>query len=115
MRPSRLGFLTAAGLAFVVDITLIATLGDEPRLGAIVWWCVNFPSFPSLLCCGPFIPVATGDDNENLNRAAMVYMTISSCLTWGGIGYWIGRMREDHVAVVLLRKSATEPDPPEMD
>ncbi len=112
MERRWIGFLTAAGLAFVTDVAILALLGTSTPAGSDAWWAVNFISIPWVFCRVPFIRPAFGDDNEPLARALTVYLTISSCLTWGGLGYWAGRGTKDSRSPGGVNQPPAELDPP---
>lgn len=96
MKARWIGLLTGASTAFVIDLLILKYIDINTRTGTNAWWLVNFPSFPLVLCCLPFIgsAIAFGDDNQPLVNLLSIYCTFASCLTWGGMGYWVGRANE---------------------
>jgi hypothetical protein len=95
MKRRWIGFLTAAGILVVADISSIGTLGIDNTNSATAWWWVNLPALPFLSCCVPSVPLTPRDDNIPQIRLLVISMTFLSCVTWGVIGYWIGRVNEN--------------------
>jgi hypothetical protein len=92
------GLLVAATLAMTVDFAIIATLGWESPRAITAWWIANFPSLPFVACCMSGVPIAPGDDNEPAVELAEFLAFFWSLVTWGAIGWMMGRNYEKREA-----------------
>jgi hypothetical protein len=115
MKRRWTGFLTAAGIVLFVDLSIIGIVGIDNVNDTSAWWCVNLPALPFLSCCVPFVPLTPGDDNIPQIRLLVISMTFWSCVTWGMIGYWVGRVNENPRLLARDECSEGEPKLPDVE
>jgi hypothetical protein len=115
MKRRWTGFLTAVGIVLFVDFSIIGIIGIDNINDTSAWWCVNLPALPFLSWCVPFVPLTPGDDNIPQIRLLVISMTFWSCVTWGVIGYWVGRVNENPRLLARDECSEGEPKLPDVE
>jgi hypothetical protein len=89
MRRALIGFLVAAGVVLVADIAIIVGLGTSSDSATGVWWLINFPSVPFVLCCAGAPPMGEAEIGP-WDYMAVAISVIGSCVSWGLLGACIG-------------------------
>jgi hypothetical protein len=108
MQRALVGFLIAVGGVLLADTAIIVVLGTSSDAAAELWWLINSPSLPFLMCCAGPPPIGEAEIVP-WDYMAVAISVIGSCISWGLLGAGVGWLTS------VPRKNPPNPGPDDAD